>query len=113
MSNVDTVVLSRKMYDILKEDTLKLEEIYASRRVPVLYVYHAYKGDTLTTWQTENEILKTTLAKNEGLARRNEKLEQMLTKTPSKVANKAPSLRFKLLIGLALAAYTALLIIVF
>lgn len=109
MSNEEVVLISRDSYDELAKAAHTLEEIRSNKRVPVQYIYHAYKADILSAWHTENEILKATLAKNEGLARRNEKLEKILTRTQSK----APSLKFKLLIGLALAAYTALLIIVF
>lgn len=109
MSNEEIVLISRDSYDELTKAAHTLGEIRSNKRVPVQYIYHAYKADTLPAWHTENEILKATLAKNEGLARRNEKLEQMLSRTQSK----APSIKFKLLIGLALAAYTTVLITVF
>lgn len=67
--------------------------------------YDALKKDSHT--------LKEILVENKDLARKNEKLRHAVAKAQRAGTSTGYSLRFKILISLALAAYTALLVIVF
>ena len=64
-------------YNCLKDAERFLEEIKSHERKPVLYVYHGSKPDRTLKYQTENEVLKDALVKNEVLARRNEMLDKL------------------------------------